>query len=201
MGLVLERAEGVTLRDRLRAGPIPAAEAMALAEGVLAGAATLHAAGLVHGDLRPARVLLVGAAPPQPPRLPALGRGPAAGGARAAIHGLGRVLHELLTGTPPGASPRPLPPWCPPHLRALVADCLRPDPADRPPDAGALLRRWRGLDVRLLPGAPLAETARPALTQAPLIPPPSNLPRALDAFVGRSPERAALGGCWRPARW
>jgi hypothetical protein len=70
------------------------------------------------------------------------------------VYGLGGTLYFLLSGAPPhparerGEDPpaAPLPADVPPRLREIVMHALAPDPADRPPSAGALaeeLRRFR----------------------------------------------------------
>ena len=57
--LVLAYAEGGSAEDRLRAeGPLPPAKARALALDVLEGLDAIHAAGIAHGDVKPANVLL-----------------------------------------------------------------------------------------------------------------------------------------------
>jgi MFS family permease len=57
--LLLEYAPGGSLEERLaREGPLPPAEAVRLTGEVLEGLAAVHEAGLVHGDLKPANVLL-----------------------------------------------------------------------------------------------------------------------------------------------
>ncbi len=54
--LVVEFLPGGTLADRLRHGPFPAAEAVSVT-GVLAeGLAALHAAGSLHGDVKPSNI-------------------------------------------------------------------------------------------------------------------------------------------------
>jgi serine/threonine protein kinase len=50
--------DGPSLRGRLAAGPLAAAEAGAVFAAVLAGLAHAHARGVVHRDLKPANVLL-----------------------------------------------------------------------------------------------------------------------------------------------
>lgn len=56
--VVTEYAEGGTLESRLSRGGVLRAEAIALARDILAGLAAAHRAGVAHGDVKPANVLL-----------------------------------------------------------------------------------------------------------------------------------------------
>jgi hypothetical protein len=56
--IVMERLPGRTLADAIAAGPLPIAEAMAATLDVLAALEAVHAAGLVHRDVKPGNVLL-----------------------------------------------------------------------------------------------------------------------------------------------
>ncbi|TMA30806.1 MAG: tetratricopeptide repeat protein [Deltaproteobacteria bacterium] len=56
--LVSELLEGQTLRERLRAGPLPVAEMIEIAIQVLHGLAVAHEKGVVHRDLKPENLFL-----------------------------------------------------------------------------------------------------------------------------------------------
>jgi serine/threonine protein kinase len=56
--LVLELVEGPTLADRLEKGPLPIAEALAIARQIAEALDAAHEKGIVHRDLKPANIVL-----------------------------------------------------------------------------------------------------------------------------------------------
>ena len=56
--IVTELVEGVTLRERLKEGPLPIPEAIEIALQVTSALAAAHARGLVHRDIKPENVML-----------------------------------------------------------------------------------------------------------------------------------------------
>ncbi len=56
--IVLSYYEGETLRERIRRGPLPLAEAREVAIQIARGLARAHEAGIVHRDIKPANVML-----------------------------------------------------------------------------------------------------------------------------------------------
>ena len=62
--LVMPYLEGGTLRDRLRKGPFPVADALSLGRALARSLGRAHAAGIVHRDLKPENVLFDAAGRP-----------------------------------------------------------------------------------------------------------------------------------------
>ena len=58
--LVMELVDGMTLAERIAAGPIPLAEALAIARQIGAALEAAHEKGIVHRDLKPANIKLTG---------------------------------------------------------------------------------------------------------------------------------------------
>lgn len=216
--LVTELVEGVTLSDRLRAGPVTE---LPWLPGLVGALEAMHRRGLVHRDIKPSNILLVD----QSARLIDFGlatrsesaevaagtllyASPEQAGSlkrpvdpRSDLYSLGVVLFECLSGRPPFTSPDPgelmrqhlvlVPPElkAPPALAAIVARLLRKDPDERYPSASSLLH-----DLERLPAleADLANGVTLELA--------CPVPLAPEPLVGRQPLLQTLRERWQTVR-
>jgi hypothetical protein len=171
--LVLELLEGETLAARLERGPLPPREALRVAAEVARALAHAHAQGVLHRDLKPSNVFLTsaGAAKVLDFGLAHVfgAGGPAGSGtpgymapeqvagraedARTDVHAVGLLLRDMLG---PGA---------PPPLAALASRAAAAEPADRFPDAAALVTALDGAAAALAP-RPRGRRRRVALAVA-----------------------------------
>lgn len=152
--LAMAYYEGETLKQRLGRGPLSAAEGLSIALQVARGLAKAHRHGIVHQDIKPANLMLtsdglvkildfgIARLPDQTLSGPLLGTpgymSPeqarlGAVDARSDVWSLGVVLREMLPDVPPG-------------IEALLSRMLAEEPADRYPDAAALLSDLSALE-------------------------------------------------------
>jgi serine/threonine protein kinase len=189
--LITEYVPGPSLAEVAAAeGPLPGAAVRALAIGCATGIASIHQAGLVHGQFGPDLVVLGR----DGPRVVHFGTTPPYGAATPAADILAwahtiifaAAGHRPASADDLGALPA--------DLRPVVADCLSPDPVARPHARALLTELLSGAD---LSAGLLAEGARRsrAAGRAPL-------PVAVPA--GQPPQRrrsravawaAACAGC------
>ncbi|MEZ6187843.1 MAG: serine/threonine-protein kinase [Planctomycetota bacterium] len=173
--LVLDLAEGGDLADRLKRGPLPAEEARRVVLALADGLAHVHAAGILHRDLKPHNVVFDDEARPllvdfglarglDTSSLTATGvvLGTPAYMApeqlddarnvdeRADVYGLGAVLYSALTGVEPIAGKTGID-----LLRAVIEDPPRP-PRELRPDVPPALE---ALCLRALAKDPAARFA------------------------------------------
>jgi eukaryotic-like serine/threonine-protein kinase len=180
--LVMELVDGRTLADQLAGGALPWRIAVRVCAEVGAALTTAHAVDIVHGDIKPGNVMLspvgakvldfgaadrIGQASADtvrgtlpylaPERLQGTPIGPAAD-----TYALGVLLHLCLTGElPPEPADRagwdPFFPALDPLLGEVCAECLDPEPANRPGMLAATLILAESVDARIY--LPPLETA------------------------------------------
>jgi len=166
----MELVDGEDLGTLIRrAGSLPVEKVVDIGAQLCDALAAAHAQRIIHGNLKPANVLLdqdgfirvadfgfCGGNECRPAdwayRAPER-----AGGAQpseqADLFAVGAILYELLTGqsapTEPASGPRSLKlsrfaPEIEPHIERIIADALARDPARRPASAAAMGDRLRG---------------------------------------------------------
>jgi len=168
----MELVDGEDLATLLRrAGTLPVEKVADIANQLCDALATAHAQRIVHGNLKPANVLLDqdgfvrvtdfgltleershdADAPYRAPELQSPGGQPTE---RTDLFAAGAILYELLTGSPPAVSPKGganrartlarLAPGIDLHFARGVAAALARDPNQRPASAVTLAERLRG---------------------------------------------------------
>jgi len=166
-------------------GPLAGPEVRALAAGCATGIASIHQAGLVHGQFGPDMVLLGR----DGPRVVHFSTTPPYGAATPAadILAWAQVVAFAAAGHPPATSADLS--ALPDELRSLVAGCLSPDPAARPHARALLTELLSGADLSAGLLAAGARRSRPAArAPAPVLPVPGE-------------ERPPRGGRSRAVLW
>jgi serine/threonine-protein kinase len=165
--IVMELVEGLSLADRIRDGALPVTTAIQACAQVAEALAAVHRAGIMHGDIKPSKIMLtsegarvlslsvaeesewysLGYTSPEQttggPVTPA-----------ADVYALGLVLTECLTGEREPQTP--LPATLPPETALLCARCRSTVPQERPSaaEAAAILRESAESLARPIPPPP-----------------------------------------------
>jgi serine/threonine protein kinase len=180
--LITEFVPGPSLAEVVAAeGALPGAVLGALAAGCATGIASIHQAGLVHGQFGPAMVILGR----DGPRVIHFSTTPPYGTATPAadIRAWARVVAFAAAGRPPVTAEDLA--ALPPGLRSLVAGCLSPDPVARPHARALLTELLSGSDLSAGLLAVGARRSRAAARAPEPVPP---VPRA------EQPPRRGRGG-------
>jgi hypothetical protein len=208
--IVREVVSGPTLEQRLEIGPLPVGEVLRILGSVADALAVAHRAGIAHGNIEPANIVLgptgvkvtdfglaaLRGQPRSPLAYPApeLASGSAATPA-SDMYSLGVVFVACLTGiagsVPGAASAAGAADPVPASLAALWAACLGANPQDRPSAAHvAVMSRQIPADRALVPaaGAGAGYEAEPPAAPPPSAPSRVRMPRL------RRGRAIALGG-------
>lgn len=169
--IVMDFVDGMDLQTRLKSGPLPVAEALAIASQVTEGVGYAHEKGIVHCDLKPGNVLLgkdgrvlvtdfgfayiaTGSAANSfggiggtlgyiAPEVLRLQSKPTPA---ADIYAIGVLLGVLVTGELPGEANSFHDSRCELSAIAAIVDrCLAEDPCERIPSAGKLIAQINSL--------------------------------------------------------
>jgi serine/threonine protein kinase len=172
--LVMELVEGETLAARLTRGKLTLQQTVLYGGQIASALGAAHARGIVHGDLKPANIMLTKSgvklldfglskssqdvhATAQWERMgtpaymaPEQFEGHATD-ARTDLYAFGLVLYEMATGSKPSAKPAAV---LPQALDRLLKRCLETDPDDRWQSARDL--EWELNSILTIPAAPIA---------------------------------------------
>ncbi|HSS51896.1 MAG TPA: serine/threonine-protein kinase [Thermoanaerobaculia bacterium] len=169
--IVLSFYEGETLRDRIRRGPMPLAEAREVAIQVARGLARAHEAGIVHRDIKPANVIL-----------------PRRGEAKILDFGIARLEGDEVSLTRTGAS------WGTPAY--MSPEQARGEPVDGRTDVWSLgvmiyemvagRRPFGGESIEALVSSILTQEPEPLERLRPDVPP--ELAQVVDKALAKAPE-------------
>jgi serine/threonine protein kinase len=188
--LITEFVPGPSLAEVVHSeGPLPTAEVRALAVGCATGIASIHQAGLVHGQFGPDMVV-VGQ---DGPRVVHFSTTPPYGAATPAadILAWAQVVTFAAAGRMPASAGNLA--ALPDDLRPVVADCLSPEPVARPHARALLTGLLSGDDLSaglLAAGARRSPMANRATEPAPQVPGVEQQPRG-----GRSRTALWVAAC------